>query len=193
MRLEVHRFSSERRADFYRLHSEPNHAGWCFCAAWWTPTWEGWAERTAEDNRRLREELCKAGEHDGYLLYADGQPAGWCQAGPRDRLQKLCRQFDLVPSPQTWAITCFLIAPRHRRIGLATRLLREALNDLHARGASRVEAFPRRGMDLRSEDLWNGPEEMFLRAGFAVTREDASRPILALDLVRQGSPGQVGP
>jgi GNAT superfamily N-acetyltransferase len=189
MGLEVHPFSSERRGDFYRLHSSANEAGWCFCAAWWTPTWEGWGDRSAEDNRRTREALCEAGEYDGYLLYAEDQPCGWCQVGRRDRLHKLRTQFSLEPSRETWAITCFLTAPGFRRRGLASQLLKEVLADLPARGARRVEAFPKRGAGLTSEDLWNGPEEMYLRAGFTVVRDDPLRPVLALDLARSEPQG----
>ena len=51
----IHRFDPGRRADFFRLHSEVNEAGWCFCAAWWVESWEGFGERPAEANRALRE------------------------------------------------------------------------------------------------------------------------------------------
>ncbi len=81
--IEVHPFEESRRPDFFRLHSEANGCGWCCCVAWWTPTWEGWGERTAEENLRLREALFDRGEHDGYILYLDHEPVGWCQAGPR--------------------------------------------------------------------------------------------------------------
>jgi len=181
MQKEVYRFEAARRDDFFRLHAAANDAGWCFCVAWWVPTWEGWGERAAVQNRELREALCERGEYDGYLLYVDGQPAGWCQAGPRDRLAKLARQFQLAPDPAAWAITCFQIAPAYRRQGLAAYLLDEVLHDLHARGVRRVEAFPKRGADLDMGDLWNGPEAMFRAAGFTVARDDPQRPVLALE------------
>ncbi len=57
MRREVVRFDTSRREDFFRLHSDANEAGWCQCVAWWVPSWDGWADRTAEENRRLRDEL----------------------------------------------------------------------------------------------------------------------------------------
>jgi GNAT superfamily N-acetyltransferase len=149
------------------------------------PTWKGWGERTAEDNRSVRESLCEAGEYDGYLLYNDGEPVAWCQAGPRDRLKKLVSQFQLDPSPDTWAITCFLVAPGFRRRGLASYLLRHVIADLRDRGVRRVEAFPKRGETLSEGDLWNGPEAMFRRAGFGLVRDDPTRPTLALDLEPQ--------
>jgi ribosomal protein S18 acetylase RimI-like enzyme len=176
----VHRLDASRRADFYRVHCTANGTDWCFCAAWYVPTWTGWGDRTADENRQVREALFAHGEHDGYLLYVDGDPVSWCQVGPRDRLEKLVRQFGLAPDPDTWAITCFLIAPTHRRQGLAAFLLREVLVDLRARGVKRVEAFPKRGEALDALDLWNGPEAMFRAAGFAVVQDDPQRPVLAL-------------
>jgi ribosomal protein S18 acetylase RimI-like enzyme len=181
MRKEVRRFEAALRNDFYRLHSDANDAGLCFCVAWWVPTWDGWGERSAAENRQLRESLCARGEYDGYLLYVDDAPAGWCQAGLRDRLAKLAQQFALAPDPATWAITCFQIAPAYRRQGLAAFLLGEVLSDLRMRGVRRVEAFPKRGADLDADDLWNGPETMFRAAGFSVVRDDLRRPVLAIE------------
>ncbi|MCI0399279.1 MAG: GNAT family N-acetyltransferase [Chloroflexi bacterium] len=162
------------------MHSQANGAGWCFCVAWWTPGWEGWGERTAEENYQLRQALLERGEYDGYLLYVEGAPAGWCQVGPRDRLAKLAQQFELGPDPDVWAISCFFIAPAYRRQGLAARLLAEVLADLQRRGVHRVEAFPKRGPELDALELWNGPEEMFRAAGFEVAQDDPRRPVLEL-------------
>ena len=183
--LEVLRLDAERMDDFALVHGEANGAGWCHCVAWWVPTWQGWGERSADDNRAFRQRLCQRGEYDGYLLYVDGQPAGWCQVGPRDRLSKLVTQFELAPAPDTWAVTCFFIAPAHRGRGLAAHLLARVIEDVRGRGAGRLEAFPRRaphGSTLATLDLWNGPEAMFRAAGFDVIRDDPTRPVLALVL-----------
>lgn len=148
--------------------------------AWWVPSWEGWGERTAEENRALREQLLARGEYDGYLLYDGGDPIAWCQVGRRDRLEKLVRQFGLEPDRDAWAITCFEVARERRRQGVASLLLRRVLEDLRARRVTRVQAFPRRGSELAAGELWTGPESMFRRAGFAVVRDDPDRPVLEL-------------
>lgn len=181
MLREVRRLTPETVADFFRLHHQAHQAGWCYCTAWWVPTWDGWGDRSAEQNRALRQELFARGEHDGYLLYAEGQPAAWCQVGRRDRLEKLRAKYGLAPDPRAWAITCFLTAPGQRRRGHARHLLGEVLRDLRARGALRVEAFPRRGADLEPGDLWTGPESLFVQAGFGLTRDDPRRPVLVLE------------
>jgi len=36
----VERLTSDNEADFFRLHGDPDSAGWCWCVAWWTDSWE---------------------------------------------------------------------------------------------------------------------------------------------------------
>jgi len=179
--IRITRLDQDHLPDFFRVHSAENEAGWCCCVAWWVPTWEGWGERTQVENRLLREALFQRGEYDGYLGYLDGEPVGWCQVGPRDRLEKLRRQLELAPDPETWAITCFLIVPAYRRAGVASSLMRPVLEDMKQSGVRRVEAYPKRGEQLDSGDLWNGPEGMFLQAGFRVAKDDPRRPVLVLE------------
>lgn len=118
----------------------------------------------------------------GYFLYVDGEPARWCQCGPRDRLAELVSQYRLDPDPAVWAITCFFVIPARRASGLAHRLLAGVVEGLRSRGVERVEAFPRRGEDLPPDDVWTGPEPLFRAAGFAVLREDARRPVYEIAL-----------
>lgn len=178
--IRVAHFAPALREDFFRLHTAQEDGGWCFCSAWWLDTWEGWGGRSASQNREVRQGLLDAGEYDGYLLYVDDQPAGWCQVGRRDRLVKLVRQFGQPPDAGVWAITCFMIAPGFRGQGLASRLLQDVLADLQQQGVRYVEAYPKRGVDLAIEDLWTGPEAMFIRAGFEILRDDPARPVLRL-------------
>lgn len=181
MSRAVRRLDASTRPDFRRLHCEGNGAGWCHCVAWWVESFDGWGERTAEQNRALREELFARGEDDGYLLMEDGEPIAWCQVGPRDRLPNLKRRYGLAPDPEVWSVTCFVVVPAARRGGAATELLGGVLEDLRARGVARVQAFPRRGA-TEPGALWTGPEAMYLRAGFRVERDDPERPILSLAL-----------
>jgi GNAT superfamily N-acetyltransferase len=185
----VVRFDASRVSDFFAVHSAANGADWCYCAAWWVPTWDGWGERSAKQNRELRSSLLERGEYDGYLLYVDNSPAGWCQVGPRDRLSKLVEQFQLRHDADTWAITCFLIAPSYRRQGMSSYMLDAVVEDLRDSGVRRIEAFPRRGAELDEAELWNGPEDLFLEAGFEVVLDDPVRPVLALNLRRERSSG----
>jgi len=174
-------FGKDTLADFYAVHSQPNGAGWCFCAAWWLPDWNAWGERSAEQNRVVREDVAADGRSDGYILYQDGQPAGWCQAGARDAFPKLLRAYDLAPDAQTAAVSCFFIPPALRRQGMAARLLGLVLAELRARGFARVQAFPHCGPELADDDVWTGPEALFSAAGFTLLKADARRPVYQLE------------
>ena len=176
MGLTVHRLESSRHPDFFRLHTEANGCGWCFCVAWWVPTWDGWGDRTAEVNRALRLALFDQGQDDGYLLYDDAEPVGWTQVGPRDRLAKLVAEYRLAQEPRVWAITCLLLAPHVRGRGWARLLLRELLLDLARRGIEVVEAYPRRGQGLDAGAVWTGPEALFVELGFELAQDHPRRP-----------------
>lgn len=182
MKLEVKRFAESLRRDFFRVHSKSNQHDFCFCTAWWVPTWEEWEDRKADENRLLRERLLNKGEFDGYLLYVDGIPVGWSQVGLQDRLQKLRQQFSLETDGETWVITCFFIAPDYVRMGFASHLLNTIINELRVRGVKRVLAFPKKTADLDAADLWNGPYSMFVEAGFSVLKEARTRTVLVNDL-----------
>lgn len=183
--FEVRRLGPTDIDAFDRFHDAGEDCGWCRCVAWWVPSWHGFSERTSEQNRELREELFASGELDGYLALARGEPVGWCQVGPRDRLAKLTAQFQLEPDPGAWAITCFKVLPSRRRQRVASRMLRAILADLPSRGARRVEAFPRRTPTQDPTELWTGPLEIFSRAGFHVLHDDPQRPVLALRLFEE--------
>lgn len=165
--LTVKKLDSNLIEDFLKLHSKEQGAEWCNCVAWWVPTWEGWDARTMEENRQLREALFQKSEFDGYLLFEDNVPIGWCQACIKNRLPKLSRQFPSSETTGTYAISCFFIAPEKRRTGMAAFLLQEILKDLKSNGVERVEAYPKAERDLPADEAWLGPIDLFIDAGFS--------------------------
>jgi GNAT superfamily N-acetyltransferase len=182
MDIRVVPLDNSLRDDFYRVHSEEYGHNWCYCVAWWIPTWHGWEHRMAEQNRMMREQLFEVEEYDGYLLYDGDKPIGWCQVGPRDRLKKLIIEYKLPNDSDIWAVTCFFIAPGYREIGLGSYMLSEILIDLKKRGVRYVQGFPRRGKKLKVEDLWTGPESYFVKNGFKLERDDPIYPIYGKEL-----------
>lgn len=177
MQVSVRPVDAGRRADFFRVHCSANNSGWCNCVAWWTPTWEDWGERTADENRALRDRLFDEGNFDGYLMYVDGKAVGWCQCGRRDRLEKLRRSYKLESDPAVWAISCIEIAPAYRGKGLAHHFVREILAHLRESGIGIVQAFPRRGQNQEAGEVWTGPESVFQLAGFQIERDHDRRPV----------------
>lgn len=179
---EVLRLEPGLEADFLALHSEANAAGWCRCVAWHVPTWEGWGERSADENLALRRELWAKGDHDAYLLRCDGIPVASLQAGVRSRLPKLESGLSLAADAEAWALTCFFVAPAQRGRGHARFLLSEVLSDLRERGVRRVEAYPRCGSGLDDGDAWTGPESLYRSAGFDCLTDGAPRSVFSLEL-----------
>lgn len=182
--LTVEPLTPARIADFWQLHDPGNGEGWCCCVAWWVPTWDGWGERAAGENRQLREELFARGELDGYLLYEEGRPVGWCQCGPRDRLAKLVGQHRVAPEEGCHAISCLLLAPGARGRGLAQAFVAGVVDHLERRGVAHVQAFPRRGEGLEAGEVWTGPEALFRAAGFVLEAEHPRNPCYGLTLPR---------
>lgn len=180
MEFSVRRLSADTEKDFLDFHSRVG--GECFCTAWWVPTWAEWGQRSAQDNKQLRQQLFASGEHDGYLLYADGKAVGWCQVGRRDRLPKLVGQFALTPDETAWAITCFQIDPELRQQGLAATLLVGVLDDLKQRGVGSVQAYPKIDAALPAHNQWTGPKALYEQAGFYHIRDNKTRAIFQLEL-----------
>jgi GNAT superfamily N-acetyltransferase len=180
--LRVERLTPERESDFVAFMQRNEDGAWCWCSAWWTPTWEGFGDRTAEQNRGLRDSLFADGIHDGYLAYAAGAPIGWMQAGPRDRLTKVLDDFDLPAEEGVWAVTCFNVLAPCRGQGVARRLLATAVEDAKASGATAVEGYPRHGTGHEPGEVWTGPESLFLGAGFTELSRGPRRAVWRLDL-----------
>jgi len=180
---EVLPLTAERTADFWAVHGDEHEHGWCCCTAWWSDSFETFSKRTADENRSHRERLFAEGHFDGYLVYADGRPVGWCQCGPIARLG-LLRRFhglDATP-PDVVGLTCFFIVPSARGRGLARRLLDDVLADLRTKPVRSVLAFPRAGDGHEAGEVWTGPERLFTSAGFVRTGGTDAHPVLELNL-----------
>lgn len=180
--LRIEPLGPDNEDGFLALHHDRHGAGWCRCVAWHVPTWDGWMERTAEQNLALRCALHAEGAHDGLLAFVGDVPVGWAQVGPRDRLPKLVAQLDLAPDPGAWAVTCLLVAPSDRHTGVASALLRAAQAHARAAGASRLEGYPRTAPIEDHGDAWTGTPALFASAGFSVVRDGEPRAVVSVGL-----------
>jgi len=182
MDINVRQLTNSLKEDLYQVHSENSCGGWCFCSAWYIPTWEGFGDRTAEQNKTVREELFAKGVSDGYLVYVDKVPSGWVRVGLRDDSKKLLNQFGLTPNPDMWAITCIALDPKLHGKGLAHEIIALILADLRAHGVTRIQAFPKAGKGLSKTEIWTGPVSVFQKAGFVIVKPDERHPVLELTL-----------
>ena len=138
---------------------------------------EAWPIRLAEINRAAKLELVRAGRAHGVLAYLDGKLVGWCHAAPRAELAH--GGYKDMPDSAEGAVTvCYVIDPQHRRQGVATRLLQEAVEMLREMGMPFVEAHPLKEFPAGTERLssearsYHGTLAMYLDEGFEKVRED---------------------
>lgn len=71
-------------------------------------------------------------------------------------------------------MSCFVVAPRHRRGGVATALLRAAVDHAFNHGAAMVEGYPVDPVQRPKAgpaDLYQGTLGLFLAAGFTVVSD----------------------
>ena len=166
-RASVRQLDSSTVPAFRELLCTPPH-GWCWCVAWETPSWDGWAERPEEQNRELRERLWSRGEYHGFVLYLDDVPAGWLRVGPRAAFPKVCSTYHLEPRSDVYSFLCFGMRGGYECRGLVHTLMNNALRYLARDSAiSAFEGFPLASAE-RTEPgkAWLGPSAVFAAQGF---------------------------
>ena len=182
MDLEFHPLTSDRWDDFNKLFGERGACGGCWCM-WWRLTKSEFDLKKGEDNRRAMKAIVDAGRVPGILAYHRGEPVGWCSVAPREEFPRLERSRTLKPVDEepVWSVVCFFVAKSYRRRGVATRLLKFAVEYVRSRGGRIVEGYavePKKG---HTPDLfaYHGPASMYRDLGFKeVARRSETRPIM---------------
>jgi GNAT superfamily N-acetyltransferase len=172
-----------RFADLEQLFGANGACGGCWCM-WWRLTSAEYGARRGERNRRALASLVEGGTVPGLLAYDGRTPVGWIAIEPRSAYPRLSRSRNLKPIDDVpvWSVTCFYVAPSHRRRGVTERLLEEAARHAFSRGAPAVEAYPIASVDGRSaSQLYTGVLRTFERVGFqVVARPSRSRAVVRL-------------
>ncbi|WP_369131277.1 GNAT family N-acetyltransferase [Modestobacter roseus] len=142
----------------------------CWCLAYWTTSAENTALTGAQRPDRLRE-LCAGPVPPGLLAYRDGEPVGWCAVGPREEMGRLrrSRTIPVVDELPVWSVVCFVVAPGHRRTGVARALLAGAVDHAAVHGAPAVEGYPvdPAGGRISGSLAYVGTTAMFEATGFS--------------------------
>ena len=113
----------------------------------------------------------------------DAAALGWLKltaraAVPKLRALPVYRGLDLGPEETSWIVGCFLVHPAARGRGVARALLAAAEAHARARGARALEGFPRRSAEpIHDEEVWQGPERLFVEAGFEVVHDVPPYPV----------------
>ncbi|UCH79529.1 MAG: GNAT family N-acetyltransferase [Candidatus Coatesbacteria bacterium] len=150
---------------------------------WWRLTAKEFESSKGEANRRAMRALVRRGDVPGLLAYDGEEAVGWCAVAPRTAYPRLARSRIMRPVDDVavWSIVCLFVAKPWRDRGVATVLIRAAVEHVRAQGGEAVEGYavePRRG---RTADLYAypGPVSAFRAAGFVeVARRSPTRPIM---------------
>lgn len=90
-------------------------------------------------------ELVQKGQAHGILVYADGEPVGWCHFGRTDELPVPSEESnpDMIYArhdDSDWVINCFTTRMDFRRQGVASLALHAAVAAIRKRGGGWIEA-----------------------------------------------------
>ena len=136
--------------DYQRFFSQGNGWDHCGCTAYHgiraPREVRKWADKR-DFNLKVKCDLVEQRRAHGILVYADGEPVGWCQFGPKEELpivdnRRTAKLFPDEAREQVWRITCFCTHKQYRQQGVAELALRAALNAIRKQGGGLVEAFP---------------------------------------------------
>jgi GNAT superfamily N-acetyltransferase len=127
----------------------------------------------------LRARATGTGVTPGLVALRDGEAVGWVSLGPREDFERLTRSRTIpqLPGTDVWSIVCFVVGRRARRSGVASALLRAAVDHARAGGARVLEAYPVQtdGTRISSASAYTGTLGMFERAGFRIASETTSK------------------
>ncbi len=165
--------------DLEKLFEKPRvgDAWWCWCMHHHRPGSSSKNKRlrsraeSAVRNRKEQRALVEHGCSHGILVYAKGEPVGWCQYGPKEELPRIDNspRYRKVASEgitRLWRITCFVVEKQYRNRGVASTALRAALEAIRSKGGNLVEAYPVSKTDQGPGYMYPGKVTMFERAGF---------------------------
>jgi GNAT superfamily N-acetyltransferase len=184
-RTKIEPLSADNFAQFAAFHRAPSGRG-CFCMYWhFGGDNRAWQLQQEQDNESAKQQLVLTKKTFGLLLFADNSVRATVQLEPRVTLTKLTVKMpyrDLGPPDGVWSVGCLLVDPAYRRRGFARALITEAIGWTRTMGAIALEAYPRLGDELRDDEVWTGPNELFRSLGFVCVREHGQYPVLRREL-----------
>ncbi|HEX6873777.1 MAG TPA: GNAT family N-acetyltransferase [Micromonosporaceae bacterium] len=179
----------DRLDDLALLFGHSKTTTGCFCM-WFVASAKECEAGWGGGNQRAFADLSRAStEPVGLLAYHDGEPVGWCAAGPRLRYHRALRSTvlkgrDASEDASVWLVPCFFVRRESRKVGVTRRLLEAAVHLAGEHGAVAVEGFPLAGDQRHSAaSAYLGVEPLFTSCGFRpVARPTTSRVVMRRDL-----------
>ncbi len=184
--MEVKPVTPDTWEDFLEVMGPRGGEAGCFCM-FYRQTSREFDEDKGDTNKQSMKAIVESGQVPGLVGYRDGVPVGWVQVGPREWYGRLERSRVSKPIDDrpAWAITCFVIPKAYRRSGVATGLLRAAIDYARSQGAEVVEGYPIEPKTGEVPAIWSwmGFPSMFESCGFVeVARRAETRPFMRLEV-----------
>lgn len=183
MQYEIKKLSPELANDYieffekYAFCDGSEFAG-CYCTWYhWNDNYERERGCCSDDKKKsfkkdLAYRLILEGKLNGFLVYEDGTPIGWCNVDEKQNYDRL----QIEHNPETWidskfedkilSIVCFLVSPNMRGKGVASALLREACAYAEKSGYQYIEAYPSK--EAFSVMNYHGQLSMYEKLGFQI-------------------------
>jgi len=126
---------------------------------------------TRDTSRSLIINRINENELQGYLVFENDTPIGWCNANDRLNYQRLLRDYDLIDNPddKVCSVVCFLIHPNYRRQGVSNKVLEIIIANYSNMDYDYIESYPKKGESSVSN--FNGPMELYKSNDFKVHKE----------------------
>jgi GNAT superfamily N-acetyltransferase len=139
-----------------------------------------------DNNRQGKKALVQQGRSHGILVYAEGEPVGWCQFGlsqdlPRMDSNPRYRKVLAGTDRARWRITCFVVQKKFRRRGVTRTALKAALSAIQNEGGGLVEAYPVTRWGAYQK--YRGTVSMFESEGFQIVAPLGKSNVLMQRLV----------
>lgn len=179
--LDFRPLTPKRWSDFEALLGERGAYGGCWCM-WWRTTRSQFQQEQGEGNRKAMQAIVQSGTVPGILAYNGDRAVGWCSVAPREQYGSLNRSPVLKPLDEkpVWSLVCLFVHKDQREQGVATALIRAAVDYVREQGGKVVEAYPTvpREDRLPPVSSYMGIPAMFERAGFVATAHPSQSRII---------------
>jgi GNAT superfamily N-acetyltransferase len=171
--------------DLEELFGSNGACGGCWCMNW-KLRGKAYEEAKGYETRQMHKSIVDAGVVTGLLAYWHGEVAGWVAVEPRSAYEKLAHSRVLKPvdDKEVWSITCFYVAKKFRRNGIAVELIKAAVQHVSRMGGKIVEGYP---VDAPKNSpapfIFTGTTSAFQQANFKeVARHAPTRPIFRFEI-----------
>ena len=166
--IEVMTADANNWHDVEQLFGRAGASNGCWCQYWILG-----ADYTRRERSQNMHDLAEQvdSSHAGLVAYRNGEPLAWARFTPRSQLDWLLRRFSRYDfgNEAAWSLSCFFIAPKPRRHGVMTELVKFAAGWGRDHDTM-IEGYPiDTGVDGATRNVFPGVLSAFLNVGFIET------------------------